>query len=65
MSGEIVNFQEYKERKRRERLSEGVQECLGVVENCKNPYSHGVICVGCNKCGRFGKDMFENSRPKV
>mgnify|MGYP007130633525 FL=1 len=59
MNGEIVNFQEYKERKRRERLSEGVQECLGALENCKNPESYGVICVGCNKCGRFGKGETE------
>lgn len=59
MNGKIVNFQEYKERKRRERLSEGTQECLDVVEDCKNPDSCGVICVGCNKCGRFGKGETE------
>jgi hypothetical protein len=56
MSGKIVNFEEYKERKRREGLSEGVQECLDVVENCKNPMSYGEICVLCNKCGRFGEE---------
>jgi hypothetical protein len=56
MSGKIVNFEEYKERKRREGLSEGVQECLDVVEDCKNPDSYGAICVLCNKCGRFGEE---------
>jgi hypothetical protein len=56
MSGKIVNLEEYKERKRREGLSEGVQECLDVVENCKNPDSYGEICVLCNKCGRFGEE---------
>lgn len=29
--------------------------CLDIapVQNCKNPDSYGMICVKCNKCGRF------------
>lgn len=27
--------------------------CIGVVENCDNPESYGMICVKCNKCKRF------------
>lgn len=27
--------------------------CRGVADNCCNPDSYGMICVGCNQCGRF------------
>lgn len=29
---------------------------IGVMNNCQNLESYGVICVKCNKCGRFGKE---------
>lgn len=33
--------------------------CMGTVEDCQNPGSFGVLCVGCNLCGRFGEDEHE------
>lgn len=30
--------------------------CMGVVEDCQNPSSYGVLCVGCNLCGKFGEE---------
>lgn len=29
--------------------------CMGIVKECVNPDSYGMICVLCNKCGRFDK----------
>ena len=31
----------------------GIHIDYGVSKNCKNPDSYGMICVKCNKCGRF------------
>ena len=36
--------------------------CIGVDDNCRNPDSYGMICVRCNKCGRFEtKDKYEKT----
>lgn len=38
---------------------------IGVSENCKNPDSYGVICVGCNECGRFNNESLPTEEDDV
>lgn len=33
--------------------------------NCINPSSYGMICVGCNACGRIDKDKQKESKLKL
>jgi len=30
--------------------------CRSVLADCVNPDSYGIICVGCNQCGRMNED---------
>jgi len=36
-----------------------------VNKDCKNPDSYGMICVHCNKCGRFDEHKKENKTDEV
>lgn len=46
----------------KERLTMGGHISKAPDENCVNPDSYGLICVHCNKCGRFDINEEEDQK---
>jgi hypothetical protein len=48
----------------KERLTMGGHISKAPADNCVNPDSYGLICVHCNKCGRFEKEAEDEKEAK-